>query len=83
MDEDKIITEIINIKSDSQIIKEEVTGLKNNMGQVLYSLDGMTQLMKKLDQEYTFGTERFNRLEETTEKHEKDLKKIKAQLKPA
>jgi len=42
MDEDKIIAKLIEHDELFKEIKEEVTGLKNNMGQVLHSLDGMT-----------------------------------------
>ncbi len=78
---DRIINELIDIKTDIKVNMVTKAEFTNFRAQVLTTLDQHTLMLQRLDQERLFTYERIKRIEDDLADKTKDLKKIKQLLK--
>jgi len=80
MDEQQMIQyfsskqDLREFKDDMHEFREEMSEFKNHISDVL---DQQTVILRRLDEERIFGTERVNRLEKRVDTTEKDIAKLK------
>ena len=53
---------------------------KKDGEKMMNAMDEMLGIMKKSDQESTFGSKRINRIDDKVETNTKDIKKLKLQI---
>ncbi len=86
MNEDKIIMEIVELKTDVTEIKEAMkTTLvtKADLEPIVRTQDEILVILKRLDNERLVNNHRITNLEDRDEKHNKDITQIKVNLKMA
>ena len=82
MNEDKIITEIINLKEEVRLIKEQMF-TKADGRKMMEMIEGMTGMVKKVSEDHAASILWLNRLQDKVDKQEAEIMAIKLQLKIA
>ena len=79
MDEDKVINKLIEHDEKLQHIGSDMA-TKDDMRNVLDTLDDIATIAKRIDQERIFTTEWVRRIQDEVEQHQTEITKLKEAL---